>query len=94
MNEYSAESKRVYVRVMASFDEQGQMRPRTFVWKNGRQYEIDRVIDVRPSHSQKAGSQGDRYTIMVCGKQRYLFFEHNPRFGEKIVGRWFMEEVS
>ena len=43
------------------------------VWTNGKQYEIDRVTDVRQALSLKGGGLGMRYTVRVRGKEVYLF---------------------
>lgn len=85
---------KVYIPVEVVFNELGAMRPVAFTWENGLRFEIDRIIDVRPSFSARAGGQGDRYTVRVCGQERYLFFEHNPRCEDPRVGRWFVERVS
>ena len=84
-------SAKVYVAVNVHFTEEGRMLPRSLVWEDGLEYEIDRVKDIRPTYAQKAGGQGDRYTIMVNGRERYIFFEHSPEYGMKCVGRWFCE---
>ena len=84
-------SPKVYVAVNVLFTEEGLMRPRSLVWEDGCEYAIDKVKDIRPAHAAKAGGQGDRYTIMVNGQERYIFFEHNPEYGHKHVGRWFCE---
>lgn len=86
-----ARSAKVYVKVKVEFTEQGVMLPRSIIWENGDEYEIDRVKDIRTSHSARAGGQGDRYTILVGGHERYLFFEHNPALNDYNLGRWFME---
>ena len=82
---------KVYVQVMVMFREDGMMLPRSFIWEDGRKYIIDRVLDVRPAHAERAGGQGDRYKIMVNGQQRYLFFEHSTEINDKKVGKWFIE---
>ena len=82
---------KVYVPVDLAVDKNGQMYPRTITWEDGRKYEIDRVLDVRPAPAARAGGQGDRYTIRMNGKETYIFFEHNPEFGSQIPGRWFVE---
>lgn len=82
---------KVYVPVDVAVDSNGQMYPRTITWEDGRKYEIDRVLDVRPAPAARAGGQGDRYTIRMNGKETYIFFEHNPEFGSPIPGRWFVE---
>ena len=83
--------RRVYVNVDVRFDSGGMMHPRALVWTDGRRYEIDRVLDVRPAHAEKAGGQGDRYKIRVRGKERELFFEHSACPESPQVGRWFVE---
>lgn len=88
-------SPKVYVSVLTSFDYEGKMLPENLTWEDGTVYDIDRIIDIRPSAALKAGSGGDRYTIFVNGKQTYLFFERCAEFFESresdVVGRWFVE---
>jgi len=67
------------------------MLPREIIWEDGHRYEVDRVIDIRPAHAAKAGGQGDRYTIQVQGKPRYLFFERSTNLSGDVIGRWFVE---
>lgn len=86
-----AKTARVYVSVAVDFDSNGQMYPKSLMWEDGHQYEIDRILDVRPSFSARAGGQGDRYTVRIGNQEKYLFFEHNPEYGQKIPGRWFVE---
>ena len=40
---------KVYVPVEVAFDENGHMCPRLIHWEDGKTYEIDRVLDVRPA---------------------------------------------
>jgi len=49
------------------------------------------VKDIRQSAAMRAGGQGDRYTIVVGGKQSYLFFERSPNQTGNNIGRWFVE---
>lgn len=82
---------KAYVGVKAEFNSDGVMLPRSLVWEDGITYEIDRVVDIRPSYAAKAGGQGDRYTIMVHGQRKYLFFERTTNMTGNIIGRWFVE---
>ena len=82
---------KVYVPVDVAFGENGQMYPRVVHWVDGKKYEIDRVLDVRPAPAARAGGQGDRYTIRMNGKETCIFFEHNAEYGSQITGRWFVE---
>ncbi len=82
---------KVYVPVEVTFDENGHMYPRLIHWEDGKTYEIDRILDVRPAPAARAGGQGDRYTIRMNNQETYIFFEHNPDYGGSIPGRWFVE---
>ena len=46
---------KVYVDVTAEFSKDGILTPKSFVWKDGRIYEIQRVKDMRMAASLKAG---------------------------------------
>ena len=80
-----------YVNVRVDFNDEGIMLPRSIVWTDGHEYAIDRVKDIRSAPALKAGGQGDRYTVVVAGKERFLFFEHNADYGNERIGRWFVE---
>lgn len=82
---------KVYVQVKVDFREDGIMLPRKITWEDGREYEIDRVVDIRQAAAMRAGGQGDRYTIKIGGKQSYLFFERSPNQTGNCIGRWFVE---
>ena len=73
---------KTYVSVEVLFDETGQMMPRCVQWEDGRIFDIDRILVVRPAASLRAGGQGIRYTCRIQGQETYLFYE-NPR--------WFVE---
>lgn len=49
---------KVFVKVMAEHDQQGKTKPLALVWTNDRQYEIDRMTDVRLAPSLKGGGLG------------------------------------
>ena len=46
---------KVYVDVTAEFSKDGILTPKSFVWKDDRIYEIQRVKDMRRAASLKAG---------------------------------------
>jgi len=75
-------ARKVFVEVNADFLPDGRIIPRSFLWENGMRYEIDRVLDIRPAASLKAGGQGLRYTCRISSKQAYMYLEN---------GKWFME---
>lgn len=73
---------KVFVEVTARHDTQGNIRPLSIKWEDGRVFEVDRLLDVRQAASLKAGGMGMRYTCRICNKQVYLFCDQ---------GKWFME---
>ena len=82
---------KVYVAVIASFSEDGNLFPRRLRWEDGREYSIEKVLDVRLAAALKAGGQGDRYTVQINGHQSYLFFERSPNISGTNLGKWFVE---
>ncbi len=82
---------KVYVAVIASFSEDGNLFPKRLRWEDGREYSIEKVLDVRPAAAPKAGGQGDRYTVQINGHQSYLFFERSPNISGANLGKWFVE---
>jgi hypothetical protein len=71
-----------YVDVIARFYEDGRIIPLAIWWAEGQLYEIDRVLDVRPAASLKAGGAGIRYTCRIQGHEKYIWREQD---------RWFVE---
>lgn len=77
------EAQRVYVEVNATFSVDGKMLPSSFIWRDGHEYHIQRITDVRRSASLKAGGSGMRYTCIIDGIESHLFHEDS--------NRWFVE---
>ncbi len=75
-------ARKVFVEVTVGFDPAGNMMPLSLVWEDGTTYEIDRVTDMRRAVSLRAGGMGIRYTVMINGRQSYLFYEEP---------KWFVE---
>lgn len=71
-----------YVDVIVRCYPDGTIKPMAIWWDEGKVYEIDRILDVRPAASLKAGGAGIRYTCRIQGKQTYIWQEEN---------RWFVE---
>ena len=77
---------KVYVDVTAEFSKEGSLVPKSFRWEDGEVYEIERVKDVRRAASLKAGGVGMRYTCIIGGQEKHLFYEDN--------NMWFMERAG
>jgi len=74
--------EKIYVKVRADHLFDGTIRPLMIRAEDGPIVRIDRVLDVRPAASLKAGGQGMRYVCQAQDRQIRLFFE-NPC--------WFVE---
>ncbi len=90
MPEYTDSQNKVYVQVEVTFDSCGQMVPTALTWEDGRRFRIDRLVDVRPGYSAKAGGQGDIYTVRIQNTECRLFFERAAESFTGPVGRWFV----
>ena len=75
-------SRKVFVRVLAETDEEGNIYPISVTWEDGRSYSIDKVTDIRRSYANKVGGTAVRYTVRIAGKETYIFSEN---------GKWFVE---
>jgi hypothetical protein len=73
--------QKVYVDVTLRQDKEGNTRPLSLVFGE-RTYEIDRVKDIRRAASTKVGGSGIRYTIMISGRESFLYEDE---------GKWFVE---
>jgi len=86
---YMENDYKVYVDVNENRMKDGRIMPLSFVWEDGARYEIDKVTEIRPAASLKAGGAGMRYTIRIRGRERYIFLEE-----ERGVGKWFIERAE
>ncbi len=76
------ERRKVYVDVLLKNDRKGCIKPLQITWEDGSIFEVDSIKHVCKAASTRVGGCGDRYTIMVEGRETYLFHEDN---------RWFVE---
>ena len=75
--------RKIYVEVQARHLIDGSCRPETIKFENDHIYEIDRVKHCCRAASTKVGGTGIRYTVVILGKETFLFDEEN--------GKWFVE---
>lgn len=75
-------SYKVYVDVIVRYRPDGEIIPLAIWWDEGKLYKIDKIVDVRPAASLKAGGAGIRYICKIGLAERYLFLEEN---------KWFIE---
>lgn len=78
--------EKIYVDVLAEFSKDGMLMPKAILWEDGRKFVIDQVRDLRRAASLKAGGVGQRYTCVICGQEKYLYYEDN--------NLWFVEGID
>lgn len=75
--------QKVYVDVNITYRADGTAIPKTLTLPNGVMYQIDGLLNKRYAKSQTVKGEGIRYTILIKGKQKYLYDEGK--------GKWFVE---
>lgn len=82
----SAHCRKAYVSVNLDVDQEGVFHPRFIRWKNGWKngliFQIDQVLYKCRASSKKVGGGGIRYTVLIRGRESYLFQEGS---------KWFVE---
>lgn len=74
--------RKAYVSVNVDVDKEGVALPRLIRWDNGQVFIIDQILYKCRAASKKVGGGGIRYTVLIRGRESFLFRE-----GEK----WFVE---
>lgn len=74
--------RKAYVSVNVDVDKEGVALPRIIRWDNGQVFNIDQILYKCRAASKKVGGGGIRYTVLIRGRESFLFRE-----GEK----WFVE---
>lgn len=74
--------RKVLVKVLLLVATDGTKTPLSLTFEDGKEYRIDRICGIRRAAASKVGGTGIRYTILVGGKQTYLFEDE---------GQWFVE---
>lgn len=62
------------IKVKALMKETGEILPLSIVWENDKEYEIDRILDVRPAPS-KSGGFALRFQVKIRGQIRFLYLD-------------------
>ncbi|WP_371378336.1 hypothetical protein [Sporomusa aerivorans] len=75
---------KIPVGVTAKHDAAGNIKPLAIHWPDGRDFDVDRLLDARPAASTKAGGYGMRYICRIMNKQVYLFYDDYEK-------RWYVE---
>ena len=76
--------EKVYVGVIAKFDIEGGLKPIQIIWQDGQRFIIDRIKYIERAPSKTGGILTKRYTIIVEGFEKQLYYESR-------LERWFVE---
>ena len=67
--------RRVDVGVTLKVSPEGNVRPLTITFENGKTYTIDRLKERKRAAATKVGGTGIRYTVVIQNRETYLFTE-------------------
>ena len=76
--------EKIYVKTVCEFARVGGIRPLEIIWVDGQRFSVDQVKFIERAPCKSGGILPERYTIMVGGKQKYLYYEQQKK-------RWFVE---
>ncbi|MBQ4381603.1 MAG: hypothetical protein II794_02560 [Oscillospiraceae bacterium] len=74
-----SELRKVYVEVLATHRIDGDCIPESIMFADGTGYRVDRV---RAVERMRLSVPALRFTVIVCGRQTYLYREDN--------GKWYV----
>mgnify|MGYP001036662666 CR=1 FL=1 len=77
------QQRKVYVSVNLDVDPEGNLLPRLIRWEDGQSFEVDRLRR-KCRAAAKVGGFGIRYTVVIGGKETFLFHESGS-------DKWFVE---
>ena len=87
---YMDSDAKVYVDVNEDCLKDGEIIPKSFIWEDGHEYDIARILDKRPAAAIRAGGAGMRYQVRIVTptvtKDVYMFHEDDNG-----TRKWFME---
>ena len=75
---------KIYVDVVAKFSKEGALIPRNIKDDDGKIVEIDMIMDVGRVVNLEMKGVGTRYTCVIGGLEKYLYYEDN--------NIWFIED--
>lgn len=70
-----------YIEVIIKQKKDGEMIPLYVVWDDGKKYKIEKIFR-KERRASIVGGCGLRYSCMIEGKQRNIFYEKD---------KWFIE---
>ena len=74
---------KTFVAITAEHDIDGTITPLVIHWPDGRNFAVDRLLDVRPASTVGSGL-GKRYVCRICNKEVNLFRDN-------LDGKWYIE---
>lgn len=76
-------SSKLLLNILVQHTPEGKALPLKILWPDGREFEIDRIINTRKATAMKCGGVGIRYLCRICGKEVPIFEEDGVWFIEK-----------
>lgn len=79
--------RKVYVDATVKYTRDGKMFPVELIFEDGQRYAVDRVKQACRAAATKVGGTGIRFTVMIGGREVFVYFDRNGWFVEAKAGQ-------
>ena len=79
--------RKVYVDATVKYTRDGKMFPVELIFEDGQRYAVDRVKQACRAAAIKVGGTGIRFTVMIGGRETFVYFDRNGWFVETKAGQ-------
>lgn len=79
--------RKVYVDATVKYTRDGKMLPVELIFEDGQRYAVDRVKQACRAAATKVGGTGIRFTVMIGGRETFVYFDRNGWFVEAKAGQ-------
>ncbi len=79
--------RKVYVDATVKYTRDGKMFPVELIFEDGQRYAVDRVKQACRAAATKVGGTGIRFTVMIGGREAFVYFDRNGWFVEAKAGQ-------
>ena len=71
-----------YVTMYIEVLPEGQVVPLSILWKDGRKFTVEQIINIKNNSPVRSGGRATKYTLIIQGQTRDFFVDD---------GKWFVE---
>lgn len=75
---YNREYVTMYIEVLP----EGQVVPLSILWKDGRKFTVEQIINIKNNSPVRSGGRATKYTLIIQGQTRDFFVDDGKLFVE------------